>query len=384
MPLKSVESLRQLYLCVFVVSLGLGLYMYFIPVFAQTFGATFLNLGEIGSAYSIAYAATPLLVARLADRRNRAWLFAVATMINIIATILLLLATSVWDVVLLRVLGGFGFGFFWTSAEILVSDLAPPERRVREMGLYSASWASGILVGPLIGGVIIQTASFVALFMTSTLLIVVALIFSITLMIPRYEKQDFRGGPVSSLFTIRKLWAWYFVIMCYGLIFSVISSIFPGYANGMGISAAFIGVLFMTYGIVRAFSFTSSQRFLSFGEGKSLLIAATLATIATLSIAVTPSLLVFFFAMAALGICYAITFPLTIARIAKDFPNEKLGAAIGSYETVYGIGSAIGPLVAGSIAYVFDVTVSFVATSACGVLMAIFVTLGTRRHGSAE
>lgn len=64
--------LTHLHVSVFVASLGLGLYVYFIPVFAQTFGATFLDLGFIGSAYAVTYAITPIVIGYLADRLNRA------------------------------------------------------------------------------------------------------------------------------------------------------------------------------------------------------------------------------------------------------------------------------------------------------------------------
>jgi DHA1 family multidrug resistance protein-like MFS transporter len=298
---------------------------------------------------------------------------------------LLLLATSVWDIILLRMLGGFGFAFFWTTAEILVSDLSPPKLRVRQMGLYSVSWASGILLGPLIGGAIIQTTSFMMLFIASTSLIVVALILSITLLIPRYKKQtSVRKEFAGSIFTIRNMWVWYLIIMCFALIFSVMTSIFPGYANTVGISATLIGSLFMVYGIVRVFSFATSGRFLSFGEGKSLIVAATLATIATLSIGISRNLLVFFLAMVGLGVCYAIMFPLTIARVARNFPNAKLGAAVGSYEAIFGVGSAIGPFIAGSIAYLFGATLSFITTAAVGVLMTSLITFGIRKHDPTE
>ena len=47
------------YASVFVASLGLGLYLYFVPIFAQRLGATFLDLGFIGTAGALTYAVAP-------------------------------------------------------------------------------------------------------------------------------------------------------------------------------------------------------------------------------------------------------------------------------------------------------------------------------------
>ena len=92
-------------MAIFVSSLGLGAYSYFVPVFAQTFGATFFDLGVIGSANSLAYALTPMVAGYLIDRFNRSWIFASALLINAVATIILVLSRSVSDILVLRLLG---------------------------------------------------------------------------------------------------------------------------------------------------------------------------------------------------------------------------------------------------------------------------------------
>jgi DHA1 family multidrug resistance protein-like MFS transporter/DHA1 family quinolone resistance protein-like MFS transporter len=88
------------------------MYTYFIPVFAQTLGASFLDLGLIGAAYSITYAVIPMVAGHLADRFNRVWLFSLAITIIILGTWALTLSRTVLDIAFIRSVTGFAFAVF--------------------------------------------------------------------------------------------------------------------------------------------------------------------------------------------------------------------------------------------------------------------------------
>jgi len=370
-----------LYLSVFISSLGIGTYVYFIPVFAQTYGASFLDLGFIGSAGALAYAMTPILFAYLADRFNRVWLFSLALMINALATIVLVFTRSVADIVLLRLFGGFGFGFFWPSAEVLVTDLAPVEKRVREIGHYSVAWASAFLIGPLIGGYIIQSLTYIVLFAFSTVLITVALLVTVLWIAPAYRRKvemrpDFSGSGTA----IRKLASWYLMILCYGIVFSVIVSIFPGYANSLGVSPTIIGLFYTVFGISRTVAFATSERYVRFGEKRALLFSSAILTIGVLMIGIFSNTTVFLLSSILLGGSFGVIFPITIALISRHFPNERLGVAVGSYEGVFGIGFTAGPVLAGITASISNVSLSFQLMSLFGFLMIPLVITGRTHH----
>jgi MFS family permease len=56
--------------------------------------------------------------------------------------------------------------------------------------------------------------------------------------------------------------------------------------------------------------------------------------------------------------------------ISRHFSESQLGAAVGFYESIYGIGAAIGPVIAGALS-ILDVRLSFLGAAACGVIMII-------------
>jgi len=365
------------YVSIFVSSLGLGMYVYFIPVFAQRFGATFLDLGYIGTVTALTYAMVPMFVGHLADRMNRSYLYALSLLLNFLATLMLIFSRSVSDIILIRGLGGLGLAFYWPITEILVLDLAPREKRVREMGLYSVSWGSAYLIGPTLGGIIIQELGFVKLFAISSALIAFALLQAAVTVLPYQQRKGGHATNVLGGFRVmRKLLPWYALVVCYGMITNIIATIFPGYASSVGISAVLIGGLFTAFGFARVSSYAAAERYLHFGERKALVVAALMISASCLAIAFYPSFDAFLPALAILGACIAIIFPLSIGLISRQFLDEQTGVAVGSYETVTGIGNTIGPVLAGAVAAVSNVQLSFVSTSFFAILMAIIAATG--------
>lgn len=367
-----IDDRLRLYVSVFLASLGLGLYIYFVPIFAQQFGATFLDLGYIGTATALTYAVAPIFVGQLAGRVNRSRLYAAAILINFVATIALTFSRSVTDIIIVRSLGGLGLAFFWPVTEILVLQLAPRKRRVREMGLYSVSWGSAFLIGPLLGGLVIQSLGFFYLFVISSALILAALLEGGTLIFPNHDRAQERPTHFADQSKVmRRLLPWYVLVACYGVVFSIVTSIFPGYANSVGISAILVGVLFTAFGIARVVGYATSEHYLHYGEKKALLLASLLIGVGSTIIVLLPSFNTFLIVLAMLGGCFAVIYPLSIGLISRHFPDTQAGVAVGSYESVYGIGSAIGPLIAGGLAAFSDARLSFISVSLFAILMTV-------------
>jgi DHA1 family multidrug resistance protein-like MFS transporter/DHA1 family quinolone resistance protein-like MFS transporter len=129
------------------------------------------------------------------------------------------------------------------------------------------------------------------------------------------------------------------------------------------------------FGISRIFTFATSEWYLKLGEKKALAAASIVIAIGIAGIGIFPTFQGFMASMVLVGGCFGVVFPLVISLISRHFPHDRLGAAVGSYETVYGIGFTLGPLLAGAIA-VQSVSLTFIAMSSFGVLMMVFVLLG--------
>jgi MFS family permease len=368
----------------FVSSLGLGAYTYFIPVFAQTFGATYLDLGYIGSATAATYAVTPMLAGYLADRFDRVWLFRASLVLNMLATFSLVFSSSVRDVLLLRLAAGFGLGFFWPISEVLVTDLVTVDGRVAEMGWYSVAWGSGYLVGPSIGGFVAQRFGYFQLFVLSTILIAVGLVSNFLTTLPQNQHgPKVQAAPSRISSTVQGLMPWYMMLLCYGVVFGVVVAIFPGYANTVGVSAELIGLLFTLFGITRVLVFAMSGRYSRFSEKKALGLSSCALALGSLMIAAFTSFFDFAAALIMMGAAIGVIFPITISLISRHFPNDQTGVAIGSYEATFGVGFAVGPLLAGLVAALTGIFTTFLVTACFGVIMVVFTYAG-RTHVQAR
>jgi MFS family permease len=354
------------------------MYMYFIPVFARTFGATFLDLGIIGTVWASATAVTPIVAGHLSDRKNRAWIYCLALIANAIAAAILVFARSILDIVILRLIGGIAIGAFWPTAEVLVADIASAERRVMEMGRYSISLALGSLIGPFIGGIVIEALGYTSLFLISSLLICVSVIQTVIWIVPNYRKRESArsAGQTDRVRTVKRLIPWYLMLVCYGAVWGLTQTIFPGYANSVGIGAGLIGVIFSAFGVTRIVSCGTAHRFVKLGEKRALFLVSILITTGILILAVLPGFLMFLAGILLIGAGTGYVFPIIITLIARHFPDEQIGAAVGSFETSTNIGETICPYLAGVLAAVTNIESSFLMMSIFGVLMAVFALNG--------
>jgi len=371
----------RFYVTVFVASLGMGLNMYFIPVFAQSFGATFVDLGLIGTIWALAATITPFLIGYLARSANRVWVYVLSLALNAFATLSLVLSRSVADIMVLRFFAGVGMEAFWVTAEIMVTDLSPIEGRVKEMGRYGIALVLGFLIGPLIGGLVTESFGYVDLFIISAGVIGISTVQALVWLVSGYRRTETLPSKSFSGYMgiIKRLFPLYMMIVCYRIFWGVITAIFPGYANFLGISAVLIGFLFSAFSVARIFSYATAHRYSRFGERRTLLFVSLLIFMGLVTIAIFPTFLTLLIGLMLIGGGVGVTFPVTIDIVSRNFSAERTGAAVASYETVINMGETTGPYIFGMFTAVTTVGTSFLLISVIGIFMALFAVNGAMK-----
>jgi len=376
------DQRSHFYVTAFVASLGLGMNVYFIPVFAQSFGATFVDLGLIGTSWALAATITPFWVGYLAGRTKRVWIYVVSLTLNAFATLFLILSRSVVDIMVLRFFGGIGMESFWVIGEIIVTDLSPIEARVREMGRYGIALVLGVLIGPLIGGLVTESFGYVTLFVISAVAIGVSTVQAVVWLVSGYTAtESLLPSHSFSGYTriVKQLLPLYMMIVCYGIIWGLITTIFPGYANSIGISAVLIGFLVSAFSIARIFSYATAHRYSRFGETRTLFFVSLVIFTGLLTIATFPTFIMLLMGIMLIGGGVGVVFPVTIAVVSRNFPGERANAAVASYETVINMGETIGPYIFGMFTVITTIGRSFLLMSIFGILMALFAVKGTTK-----
>ncbi len=105
-----------------------------------------------GPAFAILYATLGIPIAFLADRSNRRNLIALTLAIWSGMTALSGVATSIFQLILVRIGVGIGEAGCSPPAHSMIADLYPPERRSTAMGLYTLGISFGIMIAYVAGG----------------------------------------------------------------------------------------------------------------------------------------------------------------------------------------------------------------------------------------
>jgi EmrB/QacA subfamily drug resistance transporter len=129
-----------------------------LPVIARDLG-TIGDVSWVVTAYVVAAAATTPLWGKLGDRHGRKLLLEAALVTFVTASALCGAAQDITQLVVLRLIQGAAAGGLMTLAMASVGDLVSPRERGRYQGYIAGVFAIATVVGPLLGGLIVEHAS---------------------------------------------------------------------------------------------------------------------------------------------------------------------------------------------------------------------------------
>jgi EmrB/QacA subfamily drug resistance transporter len=143
------------------------------PRIAQDLGGlrdtTWIALG-----YMIAMTVTAPLYGRLGDRYGRRDMLLLAMGLFALGSAACGMAQALWQLIAARVVQGLGGGGLIVLSQALVGELVPPRQRARFQGYFATNFSLASIGGPIIGGLVVQHASWRWLFLANLPLCVVA------------------------------------------------------------------------------------------------------------------------------------------------------------------------------------------------------------------
>jgi MFS family permease len=151
-----------------------------------------------GFCFAVFYALFGMPVARWADRGNRRTVITFAIAVWSVMTVFCGLAQTFWQLALARIGVGAGESGAIPSAQSLIADYFPPERRASAIAIFTAAATAGYLLGFSVGGFIAAKYGWRPVFLLAGAPgLLVALIARIGLSEPRLLAK-FAGGAAKA------------------------------------------------------------------------------------------------------------------------------------------------------------------------------------------
>jgi EmrB/QacA subfamily drug resistance transporter len=152
------------------------------------------------TAYLLASTVTVPIYGKLGDAYGRKPLFIIAILIFLGGSALCGLAQNMTELVVFRGVQGIGAGGLFPLALAVVGAIVPPRDRGRYQGLIGAVFASASIIGPLVGGFIVDNTSWRWIFYVNLPIGGLALlVISLTMPRPSQRQQhsiDWLGAAV--------------------------------------------------------------------------------------------------------------------------------------------------------------------------------------------
>lgn len=111
----------------------------------------------VTSAYLLAYAVPLLITGRLGDRFGPKKLYLTGLVVFTLASLWCGLSGDVETLIAARVLQGLGAALMTPQTMAVITRIFPPDRRGAAMGLWGATAGMATLVGPILGGVLVDS-----------------------------------------------------------------------------------------------------------------------------------------------------------------------------------------------------------------------------------
>jgi MFS family permease len=133
--------------------IGFGIVIPILPFISPRLGASDFDIAMIIASYALFASIAAPFWGRLSDRMGRKPVLMICTVGAAGAYLLLAFADQLWMVFAARAFAGIMAGNFAVASAVM-ADITPPSERASGMGLIGAAFGLGLVLGPVLGGLL--------------------------------------------------------------------------------------------------------------------------------------------------------------------------------------------------------------------------------------
>ena len=325
--------------------LGAGIVVPLLPLYAESMGANGFWLGAIFAAYSISRTVVIPLFGRLSDRGSRKPFICIGLLAYAVISLGFVWASSVYQLVLVRLVHGVAGAMILPIAQAYVGDIAPEGEEGKWMGYSNAAFFGGFGFGPLMGGVLTEHLGMNFAFFTMAGLNLLAFFIAV-FFLPEISRKKLAAQPYLSFKEMSqsgKMTGLFGFRLALTLGRSSFFTFLPVFAAiGLGLRPNLIGVML--------------DRF----SRRTLVVIGCLVSFAYLALiplAYNFWQLLVLCILGSLG--SAISVPAASALAIEEGKKFGMGSAIAMFTVALSIGMAVGPILSGVIVDFTSINAAF-------------------------
>lgn len=324
-------------------------------------GSGDVAVGIVLGSFAITGLACRPLAGHLADRRGRKLVVIAGAVATGVAGLLYFVPAGVPGLIVARLFLGAGEGMVYTAGSAWVVDLAPPGRRGRIIGLYGLAIWGGLALGPPIGELILRATSFDGVWAFAAGAPLLGAL--IALRIPEsYRPRPIQAGDERKLISreaLRPGFGLSLAIVGYATVaaFIVLHLDERGIGHGAAVFTAFAASVVA----MRVLGGWLPDRL---GSIPCAIGAAIVECVGLVVIALAHSLPEALAGAIAMGAGFSLLFPSLALVVINRVPEQRRGAAMGTFTAFFDLGVGIGSPIAGAAAAIGGYEAAFLLAAA--------------------
>ena len=363
------RAMFTLILSILVDVFGFTMVMPLLPSISKSFGASDLLYGLIISSNAIALLIFGPLWGKLSDKYGRKPILMISQAGTGVAFLLLAFSNSLYVILAGRIVDGIFSGQF-PIIRAYVSDISTPQTRSSQMSKIMVGYTSGMIIGPLLGGILGTFGWAYPMIFASGLSVISIILTSQVLVesMPKERRKDLErkrqlksqnNGDKQNIWS-KEVGIRFTQVLLHSFISMIFNSslslvLFKRYNASpiiIGTLMSVTGIVLFIYGL-----FLIRRLIRKVGEKKIFFVCISAYIILFLIYPYLFDLWMVYVFLIAYAICMSSVYPIISSNITKAVGPEDQGAISGWTSNIQGISQTISPLISTGFLEIGSITI---------------------------
>ncbi|MEY4093110.1 MAG: hypothetical protein RLZZ53_309 [Acidobacteriota bacterium] len=379
-----MSPLVVIFVTVFIDLLGFGIIIPLLPFYAESFGASALKIGLLGTSFSLMQFLFSPIWGRWSDRIGRKPIILIGLLGSCLSYLTMAVAGSLPVVFIARVVGGIA-GANIPTAQAYIADVTTPENRAKGMGMVGAAFGLGFIFGPAIGGMLSRFSPETPMWFASALCL--ANLVAAWFLLPESRTVSASSKSLGRMDAFRHAMSKPTLLLCLGLFF-LVTLAFSGFEATFaifseakfGFTTSTIGFVFAFIGVVLALVQGVLVHKVVKRIGERRLIPLAIGAIA-IGIGLVPfawSVPTLLGALGVLALGMGFNSPSITAMVSKLSDADDQGGMLGLASSLASLGRVVGPAWGGYLYDAYGMTTPYFSASILMLIACAIAFTGLR------